>query len=165
MPWYSVREPHPRNRVTDYGHKANAMSCFFPIIIILCFLYTAILYGLHVVDCMHAHYQKYIHRAASCHDIRRKEYSLAFWPSTDRASLFRHRFLAVYYLWSSFPTRKFTYVTLIIDLSSYFIHGPRIKIIGQLITHRRHRGAGFYSLRFSLLLTDLPFHFARGEWG
>lgn len=105
-----------------------------------------------------AHSYKHIHNTQSCHDIRREEYSLALQS--------RPLFDTAFWLFTTCGQgfRQGTLRTLL-PLISVF-HGPRIKIIGQLIImHRRHRGAGFYSLRFSLLLTDLPLfeNFMMGE--
>lgn len=63
-------------------------------------------------------------------------FDTAFWPFTACGQGFRQGSLRTLLDWSA----------------------SWAKIIGQLIMHARHRGADFYSLRFSLLLTDLlPF--------
>lgn len=113
-----------------------------------------------MVDCAHIVTSTYIiHRAATTYDEKnilshfdrlqgRPLFDTAFWLFTTCGQGFRQGTLRT-----------------LLPLISVF-HGPRIKIIGQLIImHRRHRGAGFYSLRFSLLLTDLPLfeNFMMGE--
>lgn len=142
MPWYSVAwhsgwEPHPRS-----VQHAKATCLAFPIILFFSLHRDSVWTACRRLE------RTYKVCTQSRHDIRREEYSLAFLTVYISYRAFSSTPLFGRTTWGQvFRQRKFTYFTS--NLIAVF-HGPTIiKIIGQLIMHRRRRGAGFfYSLRF-----------------